>query len=679
MIEQERYELFQGPAYRFEPHRRDFFKLLGGGIVVLLAIDGAEAQESGGGARRRPAGQPQELSAWLHVGDDGRITFFTGKAEVGQNTRTSLTQAVAEELNSPASSIRLLMADTDLVPFDMGTFGSLSTPQMAPLMRRAAATAREWLIDLVAERFACDRASLAVEDGAVREKGGKTATFAELVKGRNAATAVAGNIAIAKPRCESVPKVDGRAFVTGAHKFASDIKRPGMLHGKVLRAPSYGAKLVSVTGATVRDGDFAGVVGEHPSADEMQAEWSPAAHSSSKELYAHLRRTAGKSSPRRKGDVGRVWERAAHKLEATYHIAYIAHIPLEPRAAVAEWTGGKLTVWTGTQRPFGVRSELALAFQIPETKVRVIVPDTGSGYGGKHTGECALEAARLAKAAGKPVKVVWTRQEEFTWAYWRPAGVIDIHAALDKSGIITAWEFHNFNSGTSSIDTPYATPHTHIEFHPADSPLRQGSYRGLAATANNFARESHIDDLAKIAGIDALQFRYNNLGNERMKGVLAAAAERFGWGKAKAREGRGSGIACGFEKNGYVATCAEVMVVNGRVTIERLVTAFDCGAVVNPNHLKQQIDGAVIMGIGGAMFEHGEFENGKLITDRLSRYRVPRFSDVPAMETVLVDRKDIPSAGAGETPIIGVAPAIANAIYAATGERRRHMPLDRSS
>jgi isoquinoline 1-oxidoreductase len=351
--------------------------------------------------------------------------------------------------------------------------------------------------------------------------------------------------------------------------------------------------------------------------------------------------------------------------------------PLEPRAAVAQWQDGALTVWTGTQRPFGVRSELAEAFRVPEEKVRVIVPDTGSGYGGKHTGETAIEAARLAKAAGRPVKVVWTREEEFTWAYFRPAGVIEVRSGAGADGRLTAWEFHNYNSGSSAIRTPYDVPHQKIEFHAAPSPLRQGSYRGLAATANTFARESHMDEVAQALGLDPLAFRLRNLSDPRLRAVLEAAAERFGWGKTKASPERGFGLACGFEKGGYVATCAEVALArpSGQVKVTRAVTAFECGAIVNPDHLRNQVEGSVVMGLGGALFEAVQFDAGEVGNPRFSLYRVPRFSDVPALETVLLDRKDLPSAGAGETPIIGIAPAVANGLFAATGKRWRALPL----
>lgn len=350
---------------------------------------------------------------------------------------------------------------------------------------------------------------------------------------------------------------------------------------------------------------------------------------------------------------------------------------MEPRAALAEWTSGKLTAWTGTQRPFGVREELMEAFGLSEGQVRVIMPDTGSAYGGKHTGDAAIEAARLAKTAGKPVKLVWTREEEFTWAYFRPAGVIEISSGIDRNGRITAWAFDNYNSGGSGIRTPYDVPNQEITFHPAQSPLRQGSYRALAATANNFARESHMDALAHAASMDPLAFRLNHLKDARLRAVLEAAASAFGWDVAEPEAGHGFGIAAGTEKGGYVATCAEVAIEpdTGNVQVVRVVEAFECGAVINPNHLKNQIEGCVVQGIGGALFESIAFEDGRITNPSFSQYRVPRFSDTPNLEVVLVDRKDLPSAGAGETPIIGIAPAVGNAIFDATGVRLRSLPM----
>jgi nicotinate dehydrogenase subunit B len=265
-----------------------------------------------------------------------------------------------------------------------------------------------------------------------------------------------------------------------------------------------------------------------------------------------------------------------------------------------------------------------------------------------------------------------------------------VRSAVDADGRITAWEYHNYNSGAAGIRTPYPVANQHIEFHTTESPLRQGSYRALAATANHFARESHMDELAQLVGMDPLDFRLWNLpdeadlGQSRLRAVLLVAAERFGWvsgptwpERAQRGSGRGYGLACGTEKGSYIATCAEVDVdrASGQVRVVRVVEAFECGAIVDPEGLENQVEGAVVMGLGGALMERIEFGKGKLLTDRFSRYQVPRFRDVPRIETVLLDRKDLPSAGAGETPIVGIAPAVANAIFDATQRRLRDLPL----
>jgi isoquinoline 1-oxidoreductase len=495
----------------------------------------------------------------------------------------------------------------------------------------------------------------------------------------------------------STPKVDGRAFVTGARAYASDVQRPGMLHGKVLRPAAFKAKLVSADTAAagalpgvtiVRDGDFVGVVAptEYQAAEAValvRAEWKTEPQPSNADLFEYLKahketaRGYGGSGRGAQGSIDDGLRGADHRLEATYTVAYIAHAPLEPRAAVAEWGADGLTVWTGTQMPFGVRHQLAVTFDLADERVRVIAPDMGSGYGGKHTGECAIEASRLAKAAGKPVKLVWTREEEFTWAYFRPAGVIEISAGIHKDGTLTAWECHNWNSGASALSTPYDVPNSHTEFHAASSPLRQGSYRALAATANHFARESHMDDLARLAGMDPLAFRLKNLKNDRLRAVLEAAASRFGWGRSAPPPGHGFGLAGGTEKGSYVASCAEVAVDDRTraVKVVRVTTAFECGAVVNPDNLTNQIEGGVVMALGGALFEEIKFADGKVLNPRFSAYRVPRFGDAPAQETVLVNRKDLPSAGAGETPLVALAPAVGNAILQATGVRLRSLPM----
>jgi isoquinoline 1-oxidoreductase len=708
--ELERYELDEQPRYVFEPDRREFFQLLGAGLVVALATEEVLAQQRGRGGFG--GGQaPQDLGAWIHIGKDGKITAFTGKVEIGQNIRTSLAQAVAEELRVPAASIEMVMSDTGRTPFDGGTAGSQSTPRMAPQLHRVGAAAREILLDMAAERLKVDRKTLVVAEGKVTHPPTKQAlSYGELTEGKKLVHKVSADAATTPPSQwkvagQSVPKLNGRALVTGQHQYAADVNRPGMLFGKVLRPPAYGATLVSVDtkGAqslpnvtVVHDGNFVGVAAPNEQLAEraleaIRADWKTVPQPSSKELFTYLKQRAqagqgqggrgGKGGGRGGGQtVGSIEDglkAADHTLEAVYTVPYIAHAPLEPRVAVAEWEQDRLTVWTGTQRPFGVRGDLANAFRISADKVHVIVPDTGSGYGGKHNVETATEAARLAKAAGKPVKVLWTREEEFTWAYFRPAGVIEVKSGVRNDGTLTAWEFHNYNSGGSAIGTPYTVVNQRVAAHTSQSPLRQGSYRALASTANCFAREVHMDEIARAISMDPLALRLKNLKEPRLRAVLEAAAKQFGWGQAKTRPGQGFGLGLGTEKGSFVATCAEVFVdpASKQIEIVRLVTAFECGAVVNPEHLKNQVEGAVTMGVGGALFEAIQFADGKILNPRFSRYRVPRFGDAPRLETVLLDRKDLASAGAGETPIVGVAPALANALFDATGIRRRALPL----
>jgi isoquinoline 1-oxidoreductase len=685
-----------------EQTRRDFFKIAGAGLVVaLLSGDDAAAQRPGRGQPGGGAG-PREIGAWLHIGEDGAVNVYTGKVEIGQNIRTSLSQVVAEELRTPLKTIRMVMADTAAVPYDAGTFGSRTTPTMAAQLRKTAAAAREALLDLAAQQGKVDRGTLTVADGKVTGPGGKPSFgFGQLTKGQklmkaipaDVKTTAAGKWAVVGT---SAPKVDGRAFVTGSHAYASDTRRPGMLFGKVLRPPAFKAKLTAVdTKAAeakpgvkvVREGDFVGVVGptEHAAAEALalvKAEWQTTPQIAAKDLFKHLKEKAGRGGGGfggggggEQGSIDAGLKAAEQTVKATYTVAYIAHTPLEPRAAVAEWADGKVTVWTGTQRPFGVRGEVASALGLAQDKVRVVVPDMGSGYGGKHSVDTAVEAARMAKAAGKPVKVVWTREEEFTWAYFRPAGVIEVTAGARSDGTLTAWDFHNYNSGPSSVRTPYAVANVRTAYHPFDSPLRTGAYRALAATANTFARECAMDELAHAVKQDPLAFRLKNLKEPRLRAVLEAAAKRFGWGGEKPPPGRGFGLGCGTEKGGYVATCAEVAVEDGKVRVIRAVTAFECGAVLNPDHLTNQVEGCVVMGLGGALTEHIDFADGKILNANFGGYKVPRFRDAPVLETVILDRKDLESSGAGETPIIGIAPAVGNAIFAATGKRLRSMPL----
>lgn len=683
----------------FDVDRREFLKMLGGGLLIIATDLPAWVQESG----RTFGGHelPKNVSAWLHIAANNQVKVFTGKVEVGQNIRTSLAQQVAEELRVPFDSISMVMGDTDLVPWDMGTFGSRTTPTMAPVLRAMAVAAREALKEMAARRWKVDTAQLQARNGkVVDKKRARSLTFGQLTKGHDLVKVVTGHPALTpatqwKIAGKPLPKVDGREFVTGEHKFPSDIVRPGMLFGAVLRPEGFNATLDTIdTSAAaklpgvkvVRDGCFVGTVAPdaytaQQAAKTIHAKWTVPAQPSNEDLFAYLKSnpvSGWDQGPQQvSGSVAEALASADVKVEEQYTVQFIAHCPLEPRAAVAEWNNGKLTVWTGTQRPFGVRDELMQAFHLSPAQVRVIQPDMGSGYGGKHTGEAAVEAARLAKAVGKPVKVEWTRREEMTWAYFRPAGLIEIKAGARRDGTLVAWEHHNYNSGPAAIGTPYTVANQRAQFHPTKSPLRQGSYRALAATANHFARESHMDAMAHAVKIDPLEFRLKNLADARLRAVFEMAADRFGWTRAQSTPKRGFGLAGGTDKGGYVATCAEVEIDPAAKTVRiwRVVQAWESGAIVNPDGLRNQVTGAMVQAIGGALFERILFADGRILNPYFSRYRLPRFKDTPRIEVILIDRKDLPSAGAGETGIVGLAPAVGNAIFAATGVRLRNMPM----
>ncbi len=688
------------PAYHFNLDRRRFFKMTGGGLIVAYVLTDIMSFDSKANVEVQTV-PPEGVDTWIHIGEDGKITVFTGKVEVGQNIRTSLSQIVAEELMVPVSSIVMIMGDTDLVPYDAGTFGSRTTPQMGRQLQQVAATAREALIEMASKKMNATAGNLKAEKGMIiNTTTNEKISYGALTKGQQLMKAISSTAPVTKSTDwkvagHSVPKVDGSKYISGKHVYVSDMKLPGMLYGKVLRPPSYGAKLLdadiskaqNMKGViAVKDREFIGVAAPDirtatAALHAIDAQWEEQkGQPSNANIFEYLVSNAsgesrGRNSGGSTGDVEKGLAEAEFKHAVKYNIDYIAHVPLEPRAAVAEWKDGKLTVWTGTQRPFGVQQQLVEVFNLAKDKVRVIMPDTGSGYGGKHSGEAAIEAARLAEEAGKPVKLVWTREEEFSWAYFRPGGVIDVEAGVKKDGSITAWKFINYNSGGAGLDTEYKVSNKKVQHIPSRTPLRQGSYRGLASTANVFARECHMNDLAGLIEMDPLEFRIKNLDDDRFVAVLKTAAKAFGWDGPKA-PGHGFGIAGGYEKGGHVGCCAEVH-VNGdkEVKVVRVVQAFEVGAIINPHHLENQAIGSIVQGLGGALFEAVQFADGRILNSGLSSYRVPRFSDIPKIEIILIDRKDLPSSGAGEAAIIGVAPAIRNAIVDATGVHLNNLPM----
>ena len=537
--------------------RREFVQVLGAGLLLTVTGDVALAQRRGG--RGFGGSGPTNIAARIHLGSDGTITVMAGKVELGQGTRTELTQAAAEELRVAADQIHVILADTVLVPNDGVTAGSGTTPRTVPAIRKAAAAARNVLVDLACKGWQVEHDTATVENGVVTHKAtNRSVSYAELAQNaelaKQFAQTVPSDVALTpvsqwKVLGSAAPRPNRRDIVTGAYRYASDIVRPGMLYGKVLRPPSYGATLKSIDLApakampgvvVVHEGAFVGcaaptsqLAGQAVAAIAKTATWETVPHASSKQLYSYLKEHARPDRAARRGS-GTAADSAPAKASAAgaetvlqhdYEVAYIQHAPMETRSGVAEWNDGRLTVWACTANPFGVRGELAGALELPADRVRVIVPDVGGAFGGKHKCEAAVEAARLARAAGRPVAVHSARQEEFTWAYFRPAGVIEMRGELDAKRSIAAWEQININSGRSAVDTPYDVPKKICRSMDSVSPLRQGSYRALAATANNFARESFMDELAHAAGADPLAFRLAHLNNARLRAVLETAAK----------------------------------------------------------------------------------------------------------------------------------------------------------
>src|SRR5258706_1174106 len=539
--------------YDFGFSRRSFVQFLSAGIMLAVSVTPALAQRSGGRRGGFGGSGPKNLAARIHLGQDGSISVLAGKVEGGQGARSEITQAAAEELGVPASAITLILADTSAVPDDGITAGSGTTPRTVPAVRRAGATARTLLIEFAAKSWSVDAAQCEMKDGkVVHSPTNRSMDYAALASSEDAAKNLQEPVPSEVPTVPtkewkvlgtSVARANGEDIVRGKHKYPSDIQRAGMLYGKVLRAPAYGAKLVSVDldaartvkGAiSLKEEQFVAVAAptRFAAAKALEAmahtaKWETSPQPSSAQLFDYLRDNAQGGVP--PNPFKEHLASAKTTLKQRYQVAYVQHAPLEPRAAVAEWTNGKVTVWAGTQNPFGHRSELARVFHIPDENAQVIVPDFGAGFGGKHTPEATIEAARIAKTAEKPVSLCWTREEEFTWAYYRPAGDIHAEAGLDAKGMLTSWHFININSGPSAIETPYRVGQNKSQYVNSAPPLRHGSYRGLAATANNFARECFMDELASAAGMDPLEFRLAHLDNERLRAVLEAAAKKFDW------------------------------------------------------------------------------------------------------------------------------------------------------
>jgi nicotinate dehydrogenase subunit B len=684
--------------------RRSFVKLLGGGIFVFFQPWDLNYLNS----TNIPQSETitKDYNAFLQIAADGTVKCFTGKIEMGQGVITSLAQTIAEELNVPFEKIQMIMGDTDLCPYDEGTWGSMTTPYFVPELRAACAEARGVLFDLASRQTGVPVTQLEVKDGIISDprNPGIKVTYAQLAKGKKLEKYLD-----VKPSPEDYTKftivgkpykrVDSRLKVTGQAKYTGDLKLPGMVFARILRPPSHGAKLtnVDVSGAeqvtgtqVVRDGDFIAVLNEkRDSADEaivkIKAEYS------FNELKVNDKtvfdRMVGADSAievvENKGNLDTGQQLSGKVFESEFHDPYVAHATIETHTALANITGDKITVWASAQSPFGLRDDIVRELGFPKEKVRVIAPFIGGGFGGKILHLQGVEAARLAKLSNKPVMLVWTRDEEFFYDPYHPAGVVRIRSGIDKSGIIQFWDYNVYYSGTRGAESIYDVQNSRITSYDqkADAeiihPFNTGAWRAPNNNTNTLARESQIEIMASKAGIDPLEFRLKNLKDEKMIACWKTVAAKFGYVPGKIPGGRGIGMACGIDAGTWVAMMAEVKVdkSTGHVRVVRVACAQDMGMCVNPQGSLLQMEGCIMMGLGYTLTEEIRFEGGNIKNRGFDSYEIPRFSWAPKIDCVILDRMNQPPAGGGEPAIIAVGAAVANAIYDATGARLYRMPF----
>jgi isoquinoline 1-oxidoreductase len=697
---------FTDTKTRFPINRRQFLKIFGGGILIFFTVgDFADAQERGGRGNQLPS----DFNAFLRIGEDGRVSCFTGKIEMGQGVITSLAQMLADELDVPLDSVDMVMGDTDLCPWDMGTFGSMSTRFFGPPLRQAGAEAKAVLIELAAEYLSSVTRrneklpvnQLKVEAGVVFDKNNSKnqVTYAQLTKGQKIERHLdkkppLKNSSEFKVINKPVLRRDALEKVTGKAKYAGDIRLPNMLYARILRPPAHGATLKSVDTSVaekiegvqiVKDGDFVAVLHKYPDvAGEAIANVKvqydlPEANVDDKTIFDHLLKTAQNGEiVASGGDLTEGKKLSDYTFEEKYLNSYVAHAPIETHTAIANIDGNKVTVWASTQRPFGLKDEAAQALGIPSQNVRVITPFVGGGFGGKSQNRQGVEAVRLAKLTGKPVQVAWTRAEEFFYDTFRPAAVVKITSGVTNPGRISLWDYGVYYAGQRGSEQFYDIPHHQTMVYGSGNPhpFGTGAWRAPANNTNTFARESQIDIMASKAGIDPLEFRLNNLKDERMIRVLKAAADKFGWTPSKAPSNRGYGIACGTDSGTYVAHIAEVEVdKDGNVKVKRVVCAQDMGLVINPEGATIQVEGCITMGLGYALSEEIRFKGGEILDHNFYPYEITRFSWAPKIDTVLIEAVDSPPQGGGEPAIICMGAVVANAIFDATGARLYQLPM----
>lgn len=684
---------------RIPLHRRDFFRLIGGGLYIFYQISNPFEVFSAEAEQRRSL--PDDYNAFLRIAENGEVWCTVGKIEMGQGIVTSLAQMLADELDVPMKNVKMIMGDTDLCPWDGGTHGSLTTRAFSPFMRKAAAEARHVLLQMAADKLKSDVNVLKVKEGVIFDsnKPDKKISYGELAKGRKIAKYLDEKPAF---KDYSEFKIMGKSFyhqdaeikVNGEAKYAADMRLPGMLYARVLRPPSHGATLLTAdtSGAkqtegiqVVEDRDFIAVLHKNPEKADWAIQKVKATYSfdekkvDEKTVFNYLLQSNAEGRENNsKGEISKGKQLSSEHFESEFYDGYVAHATIEPHAALVNVEGEKATAWVSTQGPFQAQESLARELGFPLENVRVITPFVGGGFGGKSPHRQAVEAARLSKITGKPVMVAWDRKEEFFYDTFRPAAVVKISSGIDKNGNITLWDYHQYFAGSRGSDTIYEVPNQRTTGYSARDvhPFGTGAWRAPGNNTNTFARESQIDMMAAKAKMDPIEFRLKNLKDPRMIAVLQALKEKTNWKSNVSPSGKGLGIACGFDAGTYVAHMAEVKVdeKTGHVQVKRVVCTQEMGFCINPQGTEIQMEGCIIMGLGYALTEDVEFTGGDVRTENFDTYEIPRFSWVPKIETVVLERNEPPQGG-GEPAIICMGGVIANAIFDATGARLYQMPM----
>jgi nicotinate dehydrogenase subunit B len=715
--------------------RRDLLKS-GGALVVSFSFTGF-ARKAAAQAPGKPL-DPRDVDSFLAVHEDGSVTVYTGKVDVGTGLRIAVRQMASEELGVPVGRIALVEGDTGLTPDQGGTGGSTGLTRGGTEVRQAAATARQALLKLGSAKLGRPEAELTIADAEVRPMaGGSGVGIGALIGGRQFDLKVDPKAPLRDPSRYAVvgkpvlrPDLPNKC--TARHTYLQDFTLPGMLHGRVIRPPAIGAKLLSVDETSIRDipdtrvvrqENFLGVVAKDEwaavrAARELKATWSDwqgLPGNGGLERYLREGEVDRDQTLVNQGDSAAAMASAARQLSATYFWPCQSHASLGPSCAVADLRADGLTVWTASQSTHGMRGGLSKILGVPEAKVRVVYMDGAGSYGGNGNDDAAADAALLSKAVGQPVRVQWMRQDEHGWDPKGPQQLLDVRAGLDAEGRIAAWETQMWlpttvpgsrpylgidaagipqpqGQGAGQLsqngDPPYHAPHMKVVVHwLKQTPLRPSNLRAPGKVANVFAVESFTDELASAAAVDALEFRERGMTDPRALEVLRRAARMIGWqarpspnpnaAQAGLLTGRGLAYVRYKQAENYVAIAMEVAVerATGKINVRRVTCAHDCGLVVNPNALRNQIEGCIVQTLSRTLHEEVKFDASRVTSVDWASYPILRFPEVPAIEVEVIDHPELPLLGAGEAATAPVAAALGNAIFDATGARLRTVPF----